>query len=174
MSDVGATPARQKRVFAPAPTIDATRLFEKAGPELTVCLHPERGFMLGMRNRRPVWSHDPPETMRMGVEHPDAFRTAASWYNDEEAREDLKALLTRAEWEVVIFATVIADVAEPPESSGYANADASPAALCSVEACAKSLGRFPPMEHHLLDPKMRRVARPRDAMARVSLARVAV
>ena len=172
MSDVAALPVRQRRNFAPPPTIDGTRLFEKAGPELTICMHPERGFMIGDRGRRAVWSHDPPETLRMGVEHPDAFRTASSWYNDEEAREHLKAVLTRAEWEVVIFATIIADVAEPPESDGFANATASPTALCSVEACSRGLGRFAPLEHHALDPGMRRVAKPRDAMSRVSLAPV--
>lgn len=158
MSDVALQPGPTKRVFAPGPRQDATRLFERPGPVLTICVHQERGFMIGTRRGTPVWSHDDTGAPRPSLEHPDAYRTASSWADDATARAALVPLLKRSEWRRVMFASVRADVAETPAGS-EGDVDSYPLAMCSLEACHRATRLFPPADHHRLDAEMRRLPR---------------
>ncbi len=147
--------AVRKREFAPEPKVTATRLFERPGPELVICLHRENGFHMGAIRTLQIWSHQNPPATALLSGHPDFARVTSSWPDLETAENHFRRIVTMTEWANLSFHTVKADTAESPDPRFY-GFDEIPIPRVSVEAASNAVGAFPLEPFHRLDPDMRR------------------
>jgi hypothetical protein len=130
-----------------------TRFFGASGPDAVVCVHVHKGFYMGHIGRNQAWSHDPASHGWLSTGHPDLLRAAASWPSEAEARHELTARLSYADWTRIAFATVRCDIATSPNPT-LPLADPTPIWHCSIEACAAATSHFPPHSYHLLQRNM--------------------
>ena len=135
------------------PSDRQTKYFGKAGPGAVVCIHAEKGFLIGWEIGTTAWSHDPDSLGWLAAGHPDLLRAAASWPSEASARSSLAEVLSFEDWMMVAFAKVRCDVATAPPAEA-SNADPVPIARCSIEQCSAATGMFPARPHHLLQPNM--------------------
>ena len=131
------------------PSGTQTRLFKKAGPVVTICVHSRLGFHIGNIMQRTLWSHDPASVSALRSAHPDNLRLASSWPNEATARAELTLTLTLADWLCIAFADLQSDVAQGPPAE-IENADPTPLWSCSLAQAHATTGLYPLLPEHRL------------------------